>query len=45
MEKTKKSITLNTETRKLLEDLAKKMGTTENAVIAFALHQLSIEVK
>lgn len=44
MDKIKKSITLNLETKQILEILAKKLGIPENAVISTALHKLNKEL-
>lgn len=41
---TTKSIKLNGKTTKILSELADKIGVTEKAVIAFALHKLYKEI-
>lgn len=45
MDKSKKSITLNASTKRLLMELSQLIGIPENAVIAIAIHKLSKEIK
>lgn len=42
--KPKKTFALNNETIRIIDELSTKMGTTDNAVVAFAVHKLKKEL-